>query len=335
MAAMYRSTVRLAALPTLVSVVVALGGCGGGDGDAADAGPAASRTSSAPTSSSPAYALARVETGHKPCGILGVDGTVWVSNYGDNTLVTVDPETGAVGEPVRTGSAPCGLAAGAGSIWVEDYGGDQVTRVSTTDGSVQATYDVGDQPYDVTFAAGAAWVTNYGDGTVSRIDATTGRVTEVHTGGTPIGIAPAGGRVWVGLGDQGIAAIDTRTGTVSDTIATDGSAGWTAYDDDHVWVNVGSTVVQVDPASATITRTVPVGDRPLDGTVADGRVWVGDGGADGALYWFPVDGEETQAMSVPSTVQKPFVAAELDGRLWVVDFIGTDVVQLDPARIIG
>ena len=76
-----------------------------------------------------------------------------------------------------------------------------------------------------------------------------------------------------------------------------------------------------------------MGDRPLDGTVADGRVWVGDGGAQGQLYWFPVDGEETQAMSVPSTVHNPFVTAELDGRLWVVDFIGTDVVQLDPARI--
>jgi YVTN family beta-propeller protein len=321
---MRRPAVWLVLLPLLLA---ACGdGADDGDGDSAKGGAASSPTV-------PSYAAARVSTGHKPCGILGVDGTVWVSNYGDNTLVTVDPASGEVGDPVPTGGAPCGLASGAGSIWVEDFGSDQVTRISAGDGTVQATYDVGDQPYDVTFADGAAWATNYGDGTVSRIDAGSGKVTSIDTGGTPIGIAPAGGKVWVGLGVQGIAAIDTRTGVVSDTLATDGAAGWTAYDDDHVWVNVDATVVQVDPATATITRTVAVGDQPLDGTVADGRVWVGDGGAEGDLFWFPVDGDDTQAQSVPSTVHNPFVAAELDGQLWVVDFVGTDVVRLDPAQI--
>jgi hypothetical protein len=205
-----------------------------------------------------------------------------------------------------------------------------VTRVSTSDGTVQATYDVGDQPYDVTFADGAAWVTNYADESVSRIDARSGRVKRIRTGGTPIGIAPAGGRVWVGPGDQGIAAIDTGTGTVTATIPTDGSAGWTAYDADHVWVNVGATVVQVDPATASVTRTVAVGDKPADGTVVGDRVWVGDRGGD--LYSFPVDGETTQAESVPSSVHNPFVGAELGGQLWLVDFVGTEVVRVDPRR---
>jgi DNA-binding beta-propeller fold protein YncE len=316
--------------PLFLSLTVPglLAGCGG----AADSGAAADPSSGSITASSsdPAYVAARVSTGHKPCGVLGVGGKVWVSNYGDNTLVTVDPSTGQVGPPTRTGGAPCGLAQGAGSIWVEDFGSDQVTRVSATDGSVQATYDVGDQPYDVTFADGAAWVTNYGDGTVSRIDAGTGAQTRIKTGGTPIGIAPAGGKVWVGLGSDGIAAIDTATGTVVATIAGD-QAGWTAYDDSHVWVNVGATVAQIDPATATVTRTVAVGTRPEDGTVADGRVWVGDGSGD--LYWFPVDGEATQARSAPSSVQNPFVAAELDGQLWLVDFQGTDVVRVDPAQL--
>ena len=313
----------------LASLAVPLAACGGGDGSDASSAPTATATSS-PSPTDPAYVAARVSTGHKPCGILGVDGRLWVSNYGDNTLVAIDPATGEVGAPARTGRAPCGLASGAGSIWVEDFGGDQVTRVSARDGSVEATYDVGDQPYDVTFAAGAAWVTNYGDGTVSRIDATTGKVTEVRTGGTPIGIAPAGGKVWVGLGSDGIAAIDTATAKVTATIAGDG-AGWTAYDDSHVWVDVGETVIQIDPETATVTRTVTVGSRPEDGTVAAGRVWIGDGSGD--LYWFPVDGDATQAQSVPSAVHNPFVAAELDGQLWLVDFVGTDVVRVDPAEV--
>ena len=323
MTSMPRPVVWLALLPLLLAA------CGGqsedGAGDSASSGPSASPEA-------PAYAVARVSTGNKPCGILGVEGKVWVSNYGDDSLVTVDPITGEVGAPVATGRAPCGLAWGAGSIWVEDYGSDQVTRVSASTGTVEATYEVGSSPYDVAFADGAAWVTNYGDGTVSRIDAGSGKVTKIKTGGSPIGIAPAGGKVWVGIGAEGIAVIDTRTATVSETIETPGAAGWTAYDADHVWVNVDATVVQIDPATATITRTVAVGDKPLDGTVAGGRVWIGDGDA-GEVFWFPVDGEDTDSQSVPSTLGNPFVAAELDGQLWLVDFVGTDVVQLDPEQI--
>lgn len=312
--------------PGVVAALLLTAGCGGSAGDAT------TRASDPSPTGSPSYVTARVSTGHKPCGILGVDGTVWVSNYGDDSLVSVDPDSGEVGEPVPTGGAPCGLAFGAGSIWVEDYGSDQVTRVSAADRVVEATYDVGASPFDVTFVDGAAWVTNHGDGTVSRIDAATGVVTSIETGGTPTGIAPAGGKVWVGLGEAGIAAIDTSTAAVTGRVAVDGPAGWTAYDEAHVWVNVGATVVQIDPATASVTRTVAVGDKPLDGTVAGGRVWVGDGGAEGDLYSFPVDGDDTTARAVPSTLHNPFVAAELDGLLWVVDFVGSDVVAIDPSK---
>lgn len=319
-----------------VVVVLLLAASCGGSGDDATTGAPDPSSPSSPSSPEPPeppdYVAARVSTGHKPCGILGVDGTVWVSNYGDDSLVTVDPDSGEVGAPVPTGDAPCGLAFGAGSIWVEDYGSDQVTRVSAADGTVEATYGVGASPYDVTFVDGAAWVTNYGDGTVSRIDAATGAVTSIETGGTPIGIAPAGGKVWVGLGEAGIAAIDTGAAAVSDRVEVDGPAGWTAYDEAHVWVNVGATVVQIDPATASVSRTVAVGSKPLDGTVAGGRVWVGDGGAEGDLYSFPVDGDDATARAVPSTVHNPFVAAELDGLLWVVDFVGSDVVAIDPSK---
>ena len=61
-------------------------------------------------------------------------------------------------------------------------------------------------------------------------------------------------------------------------------------------------------------------------------MWVGDGGAGGALYCFHVDGDEATATSVLSTVQNPFVIAELDRQLWLIGFIGTDVARLDPAR---
>jgi hypothetical protein len=322
-----RHMLRTAGLATtLAAAVMVVAGCGSDEAHTPEA-----RTSSpaAGPSEAPPYVVARVTTGSQPCGILGVDGAVWVSDFRDATLVRVDPSSGAVGAPATTGSEPCGLAAGAGSIWVEDYGSDEVTRVSIADGIVQATYDVGHQPYDVTFAAGAAWVTNYSSGSVSRIDARSGTVTEIETGGTPIGIAPAHGKVWVGAGDAGIVAIDTRTSKVTDTIPTGGQAGWTAYDADHVWVNVDDTVVEVDAATGKAAPGIQVGTKPEDGTVVGGDVWVPDRSGD--LYRVPVAGGP--ATTVPSTVGNPFVAAELDGMLWLVDFAGTDVVGIDPALI--
>jgi YVTN family beta-propeller protein len=313
-----------------------VGGCGGssddpGQPDAASDSPSTSPTSSATTAAPTRapYAVARITTGSAPCGILGVDGAVWVSNFGDDNLVRIDPATGTVGAPIPTGDQPCGLASGSGSIWVEDYGSDEVTRVSAADGSVEATYKVGASPYDVTFADGAAWVTNWGDGSVSRIDAASGKVTEIETGGTPIGIAPAAGKVWVGAGAQGIVSIDTKTSKVVDEIGTSDLAGWTAYDGDHVWINVGPSVVDVDATTGKAGPPIALGAKPEDGTVVGGDVWVGD--RSGVLYRFPESGGP--AVEVPSTVGDPFVAAELDGKLWVVDFSGTDVVQIDPALV--
>ena len=47
---------------------------------------------------------------------------------------------------------------------------------------------------------------------------------------------------------------------MTDTLPTELDATWTAAAGDQVWVNVGGTVVRVDPASGMVTGTVTVGD---------------------------------------------------------------------------
>src|SRR3954466_730469 len=101
----------------LALVAFAVTGCGGG---ATDSGAAPAGTGAPTADGDPVYVVQRVEVGHLPCGILGADGKVWVSLYGDDSVVWIDPATGEVGPPITTGDQPCGLAFGAGSIWVED-----------------------------------------------------------------------------------------------------------------------------------------------------------------------------------------------------------------------
>jgi streptogramin lyase len=323
-----------------LAVVLMVSGCGEGDDSPPNGEPAgASATASTPEGTGQGdpsalptradYATGRFRTGSKPCGILGAVGRIWVSNYGDDSLVSLDPRTGRVSRPTPVGGFPCGLAYGAGSIWVENFRDFTVTRVSARTGRVQHSYDVGFSPYDVTFAAGAAWVTNNGDGTVSRIDATSGAVRTIRTGGTPTGIAPAGGLIWVGAGDAGIVAIDPASNRVVHRIDTDGRAGWTAYDEEHVWVDAGASVLRVDPATATVDQTLDVGERPADGSVLDGTLWVPD--RHGLLYRFGVGGDAQG--TVASTVQDPFVVTGYRGQLWVADFGGFGVVRIDPARV--
>ena len=309
-------------------LVVALTGCGGAST------PDAASTGTAPATGDPAYVVARVRTGTAPCGILVAAGKVWVSNYGDGTLVTIDPATHAVSAPVKVGVSPCGLAYGAGSVWVENYGDNTLTRVDASTGSVQSTVKVGGAPYDVTFADGAAWVTDYTDGTVSRIDAATGSRTVVKVGDTPVGIAHTPGAVWVPLPSSGrLARIDTATLAVTAVPLTPG-IGWTAYDEHSVWVANGTTgtVTRDDAASGTVAATIKVGPKPLDGDVVDGVVWVPDKGGD--LY--PIDAS-TNAVGRPisSGTGNPFVVAGGDHLLWAVDFAGTDVVAIDPLTARG
>ena len=306
-------------------LVVVLAGCGPTSSEPA-AGHTTSPAASATARPDPAWVTGRVTTGDQPCGVLGAAGRVWVSNYFDDTLVSLDPHSLHQRSTVHVGSSPCGLAHGAGSIWVEDYGDGTVTRVDDRTGRRQRTYRVGSAPYDVTFAGGAAWVTDFGDGTVARIDARTGAVTTVRTGGTPIGIAPAAGRVWVGAGPAGIVAIDVRTSRVVRRVPAR-AAGWTAYDGDEVWVNDGQSVVHLDGTSGRVLDRTHVGPKLGDGSVVDGVTWVPD--TRGSLHLVR-DGRLLG--SYDSGVGNPFVIAEAAGALWAVDFNGTDVVRIAPSR---
>src|SRR6185437_725604 len=95
----------------VVAAAFVLGGC-------ASSGPAVSASSvpasSAPSSAAPVPsaqvlpAAARIHLGHQPCGIVATGTRIWVSNYGDGTLRSIDPATNRPGPPIPVGASPCG-----------------------------------------------------------------------------------------------------------------------------------------------------------------------------------------------------------------------------------
>ena len=233
-----------------------------------------------PARPSPAYVVARVEVGHQPCGILGADGKVWVSIYGDDTSWSDRPrEPGAVerSDPDRR-AQPCGLAFGAGSIWVEDYGSDEVTRVigRRRDGRgdlqgrqlalrhhLRRRRRLGDQ-----LRRRDRLPHRRGDRRGDR-----DRDRAVRRPASP----PAGGKVWVGLGRAGSSAIDIRDrrGDRHDRprtrLTVDRADGDRVLGERRRHRGRGRPRAGDDRAGR-----VAVGDRPRTAPSSTAEVWVGD-----------------------------------------------------------
>lgn len=298
-------------------------------GQASGAYPASSAPSTTPTAGK--YLVRRWDIGTQPCAVVGGFGSIWIALYGDDKVVRLDPRTGRVRARISTDDDPCGLAIGAGSVWVENYRGNTVDRINVSTNRVQKEIPVGSAPYDVTFAAGAAWVTNFGDGTVTRIDAATYRTRTVRVGYSPIGIARADGAVWVPNRDDGtVSRIDTATLRTT-TLQVGGAPGWTAYDGDNVWVanNPDHAVQRIDAGSGRVVARIPLTTTTdiSDGDVLDGRVYFPC--TDGTVY---VIDERTnrQSGAYPSGLAYASTLAAYDGRLWLVDYQGTELEELDP-----
>ncbi len=317
------SVPRIAIL--LGAFVLALAGCGSGSGQRA------APTATTPSAGArPAY-LRTVRTGDRPCAVLGAAGAIWVADLIDTHVSRLNPATGKATATIRTGIQPCGMAYGAGSVWVENYGANSVTRIDVRTLRTR-TYRVGASPYDVTFAAGAAWVTNYGDDTVTRIDAASGKTKQIPVGASPEGIAKAAGAVWVAdNGDGTVTRIDTRTLRVR-KVKIGGSPAWTAYAGSTIWVGdqADGQVVRINARTGTAVARIKVGPTPNDGDVLGKYVWFPD--KSGALY--RISRTSNQASGpYPLHAANPFTLAAYDGRLWIANFGGTDVLIVNPAKV--
>ena len=83
-------------------------------------------------------------------------------------------------------------------MWVANAGDDALVRINPDTGAVAATVSVGDGPAALLATATALWVANARDGTVMRLDPRSGAVTKtIHLGGSPTALVSAAGQVWV------------------------------------------------------------------------------------------------------------------------------------------
>jgi YVTN family beta-propeller protein len=141
-----------------------------------------------------------IDTGHYPTDLaVSDDGTVWVVGEDANVVTRVDGSSGATTH-IPVGNVPTEVRVGAGAVWVTLALEDSLVRIDPRTGAVQKTIAVGRYPVGVAVGAGAVWVANSGDGTVSRIDPKTDEVVAtIPVGAGPEDVAVGAGHVFVSV----------------------------------------------------------------------------------------------------------------------------------------
>jgi len=277
-----------------------------------------------------------IHTDAQPCAPVEGFGSIWVSNFGSNTLQRIDPATNRVTGRVDIGAQPCGLAVGAGAVWINGYGSNSVERVDPQAMKLVAHIDVGRAPFDVLFAAGSVWTTNQQDGNVMRIDpATNAVVATIPVGAGPAGLGFAAGSVWVGsTAVDRIFRIDPASNAVTPVPVEHTGPAWLSTREDRVWVSSvpDGVAIRVDPATNHLTAVVKVRAQPVDGVVdARGLVWIPNRGDNSVSI---VDAASATLVTTLRVGPAPFVLNDGFGDIWSPSYGGGDVRRLRPPLIV-
>jgi hypothetical protein len=210
---------------------------------------------------------AAVPLGGKPIAVAVGLGSVWALDAA--TLYRLNARTGRVTRRIAHGAAAAyNIWIGAGAVWVADDQGSSVLRVSPATNRVAARIAVGDGPADIVFSDARAWVVTHRDNTVYRVDTSTNAATRlaVVPGGDAAAerIALLGSGLWVTGRGLGLVELDPDTGALRRTVDVDGTGIDVVSARGALWVPVRTQAVDRTgfPTMTAVRRVAP------DGTVS-------------------------------------------------------------------
>jgi virginiamycin B lyase len=221
------------------------------------------------------------------------DGSVWVSNFDDNTVERIDPATNSVIATIPTvGQAPEGIAVTADAVWVADHHADTppavVDRIDPTTNTVVTSIPVGGPyhccgPQAILAADGAIWVSVPNIQSVVRVDPVSNTVVaQIHSGSSPArfaaggGLAYAGGHIWSADGGSTpshLWQIDPVANAVTSFVTPGANPGSLAVGFGSLWTNVGSGLMRLDPSTGTATAALSLPHGATDIAIGAGSVW--------------------------------------------------------------
>ena len=254
--------------------------------------------------------IGEIPVGGRPAGPAVGEGSVWVGNREDNTLLRIDPRSLDVVRTIGLSVAPTDVEVGAGSVWVlSDWAllrvdpaiNDVVDTVPLPQGNGQRAL----VPYGGRRECRLRLQLRAGPGTVIRVDAATTSVVSVRR--SPVWMIAYGeGALWAitGYESDTIERIDPKTNAVVETIPLGRigeTTGWRyrmAVGEGAIWVLAPASLWRIDSTTKRFVGSVPLGHSEEGSSVAtgDGAVWVAK--PDGILLRVDPD-SQTVAKTIP------------------------------------
>jgi glutamine cyclotransferase len=189
---------------------------------------------------------------------------------------------------------------------------------------------VGLSPVALTFGANALWTADFDGGTVTRVEGGASRA-RIQVGGSPGGIALAGGSVWVGdFRPNGVLTrLDPATNAVTGHVALGGQPAGLLGDGDTLWVaDYGGSVIRVDARTNAVVARIPVDGNPESFALGFGLLWVSN--QDGTLTAIDPATNAVAGAKVTGDRDLDAVAVGSDA-LWTTSFYGNTLLKVDPA----
>jgi DNA-binding SARP family transcriptional activator len=264
--------------------------------------------------------LGEVALGGRPAGLALGEGSVWVGNRDDETLLRLDPRSRKIIETIGLNVEPTDIAVGGGSVWVASSD-DLVLRVDPVINDVIATFrlpgnEVGFLP-QIEYARGAAWV-SYG-GLLARIDP--GTRWAVLTGFRNVRrIASSRTALWgvVGMEFDQIRRLDPLGDPIRlGPLGSIHGLGGLLADDRELWTGTGEgTLWRLAADTGRVTASLPL-HRRIAGVAKSGRgIWIVtlDGGV---LRADSASGRVVNELSLGLFPPPSRVVQVADGVVWV------------------
>ena len=226
--------------------------------------------------------------------IVATSDATWTTT--SSGVARLDPGSGETVQTIAAGTFPQHLAVAAdGSIWAIESSPPRAVRIDPGKATAEVSHALTEVPTAIAADAAGVWVAQPNVGRVDRLDAASGkRLGSVEVGPEPWSIAADQDSLWI---------VDRR----------------------------GTTIWQVDSATATVTDTIDLTvvrgtfDADPVGTVvvAFDRLWIPS--HDSILVFEPGSG----AVAVRTTVTLPMVAAG-GGAVWIVGHLNSILDRVDP-----
>ena len=272
--------------------------------------------------------LGGIPVGRTPIAIAAGDGKVWVANFDDGTVQSIDPASNDASSAIGLGfdQAPSGIAVGGGFVWITSSTTGFLYRLDPAQSHSIVPVKLGVGVDGVAYGEGAVWVTNGQSDAVLRVDPQNPQAQPqsiaLDQGSKPSGIAVGAGSVWVAESLTGLVVrIDPQQMKVvaSVPLLTGSNPDEVTFGESYVWVTEtqDDAVFRIDPGTNQGTTITGVGNGPTGVAAGNGFAWVANS-LDGTVA--KIDPKTAKVVGTPYRLGSglsPDGVAVTDGAVWI------------------